>query len=110
MLMVGTALAGGLMTFGAPTAQAHYSQCLPGQFCIWEHSRYEGRFMSSAGDVSYVGSAMNDKMTSLWNRSNRVVCMFRDGDYRNIGLCVAPNGSSAAVPMDNDSLSSFKRS
>jgi hypothetical protein len=38
---------GVLVTFYARAAQAHYSQCPSGHFCIWRHGNCEGRFVSS---------------------------------------------------------------
>jgi hypothetical protein len=108
LLLSAAVLAGALVTLNAPAAQAHYSQCPSGHFCVWQHSSYEGRFFSSDRDTPNVGSYMNDRTTSVWNRSNRTVCMYRNQNYDYPMGCYLPGGSSAALPIHNDTLTSFR--
>ncbi|MCW8100331.1 peptidase inhibitor family I36 protein [Streptomyces tauricus] len=109
ILLSGAVLAGALVTLNVPAAQAHYSQCPSGHFCVWQHSSYEGRFFSGTRDTPNVGKDMNDRTTSVWNRTNRTVCMYRHENYGyNMG-CYGPGGSVAALPIPhNDSLTSFR--
>ncbi|WP_405392559.1 peptidase inhibitor family I36 protein [Streptomyces sp. NBC_01102] len=97
-------LAGALVTFNAPATQAHYSQCPPGHFCIWQHSIYEGRFFSSPNSRPNVGSYMNDRTSSVWNRTSRTVCMNRHEGMR----CYRADGSTGVMPIHNDQLTSFQ--
>ncbi|MEW2079997.1 peptidase inhibitor family I36 protein [Streptomyces sp. NPDC012403] len=108
VLLSGAVLAGALVTLNAPAAQAHYSQCPSGHFCIWQHSSYEGRFFSSTHDTPNVGKDMNDRTTSVWNRTNRTVCMYRHENYGYDMGCYGPGGSTAALPIHNDELTSFR--
>lgn len=108
VLLSATLLAGALVTLNAPGAQAHYSQCPSGHFCIWQHSSYEGRFFSSDRDTPNVGSYMNDRTTSYWNRSGRDVCLFRHQNYGDYLGCYRAGASSAAMQINNDQLTSFR--
>ncbi|MFF5157762.1 peptidase inhibitor family I36 protein [Streptomyces sp. NPDC000348] len=108
VLLSAAVLAGALATLDAPAAHAHYSQCPSGHFCVWQHSSYEGRFFSSDRDTPNVGSHMNDRTTSFWNRSSRVVCLYRHENYGYDLGCYAPGASSAALQIHNDQLTSFR--
>jgi hypothetical protein len=107
-LLSGAVLAGALVTLDAPAAQAHYSQCPSGHFCVWQHSSYEGRFFSNSTSTLNVGSYMNDRTTSVWNRSDRTVCMYRHENYGYPMGCYKAGGSTAALPIHNDELTSFR--
>ena len=95
-------------TLDDPAAQAHYSQCPSGHFCVWQHSGYEGRFFPSSRDTPDVGGCMNDRTTSFWNRSNRAVCPYRHDNYGDDLGCYAPGVSSAVVRIHNDQLTGFR--
>ncbi|MER6912743.1 peptidase inhibitor family I36 protein [Streptomyces sp. NPDC000594] len=99
----------GLTTVTGAPAAAHYSQCPAGEFCIWENSSYTGRFAHSRHPVPNVGSYMNDKMTSYWNRTDNWVSLYIVEDFQSCFESVPPGGSSAAVnPHYNDHLTSFR--
>ncbi|MFI5572498.1 peptidase inhibitor family I36 protein [Streptomyces sp. NPDC051740] len=108
VLLSAAVLAGALGALDVPAAQAHYSQCPSGHFCVWQHSSYEGRFFSSNRDTPNVGSYMNDRTTSFWNRSNRVVCLYRHENYGDDLGCYEPGASSAAMQIHNDQLTGFR--
>ncbi|MER5199766.1 peptidase inhibitor family I36 protein [Streptomyces sp. NPDC002755] len=108
-LVTASVLVGALATLNAGTAQADFSQCKAGQFCIWEHSSYQGMFASSQYDKPNVGSAMNDRTTSFWNRTDHLVCLCEHGNFQGVPFaCVFPNSSSAAMESFNDRLTGFK--
>ncbi|MDG9704135.1 peptidase inhibitor family I36 protein [Streptomyces sp. DH37] len=107
-LLSGAVLAGALVTLNAPAAQAHYSQCPSGHFCVWQHNSYEGRFFSSSTSTPNIGDYMNDRTTSVWNRSDRTVCMYRHENYGYPMGCYKAGGSTAALPIHNDELTSFR--
>ncbi|MGW4233356.1 peptidase inhibitor family I36 protein [Streptomyces sp. NPDC004980] len=108
-LLAASVMVGALTALNAGTAQAHYSQCQAGQFCIWENSSYQGLFASSQYDKPNVGSAMNDRTTSFWNRTDHTVCMYQDSNFAGIPFaCAAAGSSSAALTSHNDALTGFK--
>ncbi|MFJ2261538.1 peptidase inhibitor family I36 protein [Streptomyces sp. NPDC087844] len=108
-LMTASVLVGALATLNAGTAQAGSSQCKAGQFCIWENSSYQGMFASSQYDKSNVGSAMNDRTTSFWNRTDHTVCMYENSNFQGEPFaCTAAGSSSPALKSRNDTLTGFK--
>ncbi|WP_158239693.1 peptidase inhibitor family I36 protein [Streptomyces carminius] len=109
VLLSAAVLAGALGALNAPAAQAHYSECPKGHFCVWQNNGYEGRFFSSPHDVPNIGSYMNDRTTSVWNRTDHTVCMYRDQNYGYPMGCYGSGGSVSALPIHNDELTSFKR-
>lgn len=93
----------------APPSTADSSQCSSGSFCVWENSSYSGRFLQSGSSSSNVGDAMNDRMTSYWNRTNQTVAVYEHSNYVGCMLSVAPGSSEAAVHSGfNDRMTSFK--
>ncbi len=62
---------------GAPPATAATSDCLPNSFCMWDDSSYRGRYIvSPAQNISNVGTDMNDRMTSYWNRTDQWITVY----------------------------------
>ncbi|MFC8392605.1 peptidase inhibitor family I36 protein [Streptomyces sp. NPDC057238] len=97
-------LAGALGTLNAPAAQAHYSQCTSAS-----GSTAATKAASSRATVTpNVGSCMNDRTTSFWNRRNRVVCLYRHENHTDDLGCYEPGASSAAMQIHNDQLTSFR--
>lgn len=99
----------GLGTVAAAPASAHYSQCPENRFCIWEHSSYEGMFASYGGSNSNIGSTMNDRMTSYWNRTDQWVSVYDHSNYGACMLVIPPGGSDPAVSSQfNDKMTSLR--
>ncbi|GAA2139797.1 peptidase inhibitor family I36 protein [Streptomyces synnematoformans] len=110
MLAVGAALltTAGIGAINAPAASAHYSQCPNYDFCIWDHSNYEGAFMHSRGPVDKVGDRMNDRMTSFWNRSQGWFSIFEHDRFGGYCIEIGPGASRANIGNRfNDQLTSF---
>ncbi|GAA2139807.1 hypothetical protein GCM10009802_49860 [Streptomyces synnematoformans] len=111
MLAVGAALltTAGIGAINAPAASAHYSQCPANEFCIWDHSNYEGAFMHARGPVSNVGDRMNDRMTSFWNRTNDWYSIFEHDRFGGYCIEIGPGASRANIGSQrNDELTSFR--
>ncbi|MDG9703260.1 peptidase inhibitor family I36 protein [Streptomyces sp. DH37] len=108
--VVGAGVLAAVTVVGVPgQASAHYSQCPEGAFCVWEHSGYEGRFAYSTGAQPNIGSYMNDRMTSYWNRTNEYISVYNHQSYGSCMLVVPPGGSDAVVdPALNDRMTSFR--
>lgn len=89
-------------------ALAGSEQCPDGHFCLWEHAGYQGRFFSSADDVSNVGPNMNDKSTSYWNHMNVQICVYEHSRFRgHLGGYRAQ--SYGHMHFTNDIITSFRR-
>ncbi|MFH8798066.1 peptidase inhibitor family I36 protein [Streptomyces sp. NPDC017936] len=110
-LAVGTFTLGAAFALTAVTgtpAAAHYSQCPDGEFCIWQHSSYEGMFAYSSKPQPDLGD-MDDRTTSYWNRTDNWVSLYLVEDYQSCFESVPPGGSVGVVnPYYNDGLSSFR--
>ncbi|MFD5157512.1 peptidase inhibitor family I36 protein [Streptomyces hawaiiensis] len=99
---------------GEVTALVDYTWCVDDAFCIFENTGYTGSAFRSGYDTPNVGEVMNDKMTSLWNRTDKYVCLYRDSWYRNhmlplAQIAIGPGQSMANVNRnENDVLTSFR--
>lgn len=108
---IGAALTFAVATAGlaAVPAAADSSQCSAGNFCVWEHSSYTGKFLQSKSSVSNVGNDFNDKMTSYWNRTDKTVAVYQHDKYTGCMFSIGPGKSEAAVASHfNDKMTSFK--
>ncbi|WP_242895166.1 peptidase inhibitor family I36 protein [Actinomadura litoris] len=106
---VAAACAAGTTVGTTGIANADWRDCPNGSVCVWEHSNYNGRFLSGGTTVGNVGSAINDKTTSLWNRTGTVVCFFEHTNSGGRAVYVTgPGDSSANVGNSaNDKISSW---
>lgn len=105
-------------TSGAPgTASVDdYRDCPDHYLCLWGDASYAGRYIFfPEGDdggplfVPYIGDFMNDLTTSIWNRTSRRVCFYRDANYQGLLFCMNGGDSSANIGSDaNDQISSLQ--
>lgn len=82
----------------APPAAAHFNQCPPGKICLWDDTGYEGRFQAFDGPTANIGAYMNDRTTSIWNRSNWQVHFHRNADVFSCTWSLPPGGSTWNLP------------
>ncbi len=92
-----------------------YRDCPDHYLCLWGDASYAGRYtFYPEGDggplfVPNIGNFMNDLTTSIWNRTSRRVCFYRDTNYQGLLLCLDGGGSSANIGSGaNDKISSFQ--
>lgn len=108
-----TGLAATALLAGPTPAQAAFSDCRLGYVCLWQHNSYNGRIFMVRMDenIPNIGSYadMNDRTTSIWNRTTRNVEFFQDSNYRGYLFTFGPFHSSAAIqPQHNDRITSFR--
>lgn len=102
------ALAFGAGTTNAAPASAHYSQCPEGYYCQWSDSSFNGAFGKTKVNVPNFG-AMNDSVTSFWNRTDDWVTLYLHTSFTGGCLRVAPGASTVALNQHlNDSYSSLQ--
>lgn len=75
----------GAMIATTGTANADWDHCPAGQVCAWEHSGGNGA-VENGGTTHNIAGYMNEKASSMWNRSNTMICLHRsDGRYMLLG-------------------------
>jgi Peptidase inhibitor family I36 len=87
-VVMGTAL---FSFVAAPSANADTccgaaKVCFANYFCVWENPNYSGKWIRQIGNGdsvnrSNVGSFLNDQISSLWNRSGGMVCVYENSNY-----------------------------
>ncbi|AZK97824.1 MULTISPECIES: peptidase inhibitor family I36 protein [Streptomyces] len=98
-----------LTATGAGTAAADVNQCPPGEFCLWEHSSFTGRFAYSSEPQANVGDHMNDRLTSYWNRTNNWISLYDDSNFSGCLISISPGSRISAIPSwANDLTTSFR--
>jgi len=56
--------------------------CTGGRICFYDgHNRTGAQLEVTPGDVQYIRSDWNDRISSVWNLSSGQVCVYTDGDY-----------------------------
>lgn len=92
-----------------------YRDCPDHYVCLWGDASYAGRYIfvpegnGSPLFVANIGRFMNDLTTSIWNRTSRRICFYRDINYQGQLLCMNAGGSSANIGRGaNDKISSFQ--
>ncbi|MGW0561719.1 peptidase inhibitor family I36 protein [Streptomyces sp. NPDC003016] len=99
----------GLTTVSTATAAADSAQCPVGEFCLWEHSSYQGRFAYSSEPQPNVGNYMNDRMTSYWNRTDHSITIYDDDKFEGCMMAIAPGMKVPAImSWYNDLTTSFR--
>ena len=93
------------------------SDCPTGRLCLWQNSYYSGTLgmypQYPVGQCHQMG-ALNNQVTSVWNRTGRGVGLFNDANCANplrIGSAIyfAPGNSDPNLEYFlNDKVSSFK--
>ena len=74
--------------------------------CFFEHANYGGASFCADSDSSWVGSAWNDRISSVKVRSGYQVQLFGDVNYS--GAVKTLTGDASSLPGFNDQASSFK--
>lgn len=102
------AIAGGSLTV-APSASAAESDC-PSTVCLFENLGYSGRWVGFPSETANVGDYINDRTSSVVNRSDRIVCFFKDANYQGDLVFVIPPNTSTYYVGDgaNDRITSFR--
>lgn len=96
---------------GATPASADPGDCPKRYVCVWDNSNYEGRFVFDPGtERPNVGEFMNDRTTSLRNRTGSHVCFYQNSEGKGSLLArVSPGESRPNIgPTANDRISSWK--
>jgi hypothetical protein len=87
-----------------------YSDCPTGWFCVWDGPGGTGafaRFQTGAADLRAFD--LNDKISSLWNRTGVVWCTYTDINYGGSTWPVGNwQGNTAQYSRDN-TISSLHR-
>ena len=77
-----------------------------GVACFFENSNYQGASFCADASSSWVGSAWNDRISSVKVRSGYQVQLYWDGEYR--GQSKTLTADTPSLPDFNDQTSSFK--
>ncbi|PSL47149.1 peptidase inhibitor family I36 [Saccharothrix carnea] len=92
-----------------------FADCPSGYFCVWEHADGTGhwaRFRTGSSDLTVPigGFVFNDEISSVWNRTSRIWCLYENIDYGPPALRIAVNWRGPLGPRYdfNDKVSSLK--
>jgi|SRR5262245_4290870 len=111
---------GAVIGIAATPAAASQSQCLAGRICFWVDANFQGAFISYSQDPVYscwnIPTSFNDKITSVWNRTNLVVGLYEDAGCQSrssfryfVALRPNPDPTSTQTHLTaNDLMTSYK--
>lgn len=108
----------GVLGTGVP-ASAAKTDCAANRWCLWDPLNWTGYPMISypplaVGECRNVPDAVNDRMTSHYNRTSTYIKMYRHANcVEQFSSAVGPGGSwynmGATCCNNNDVLTSFYR-
>ncbi|MDQ0788125.1 peptidase inhibitor family I36 protein [Streptomyces sp. B3I8] len=61
----------------------------------------------SPGDVQYIRSDWNDRISSVWNLSSDQVCIYTDGDYRGYHWSIPAGATQELLFSYDNAVSSY---
>ncbi|WP_408056200.1 peptidase inhibitor family I36 protein [Streptomyces ureilyticus] len=108
--MVGACLTAATIITGGTPAAADAEDCPKGDVCIWGDSNFEGQYVFTPQTTrSDVGDYMRDKVTSIWNRSDRQIYLWTEQGFTGRLMGYLPPGEWVAnfSSSNNDRLSSW---
>jgi hypothetical protein len=103
---------------GAGTANADAETCRPGKVCLWENAFFNadnggfGFFYDNGNSTNNpsVEPWIDNKATSLWNRTKYAICFYAGQDYSGDKLRVPAGTKTYNLGAAwNDRISSHKR-
>ncbi|MDQ0813123.1 hypothetical protein QFZ63_004837 [Streptomyces sp. B3I7] len=89
--VAGAALAATAVLAASGTAAADWNSCQAGKVCLYDGNNGTGDVLQLNGvDNPNVGSAWNDRAGSVWNRTDKYVCVWTDAKYRGLNWIIEP--------------------
>jgi hypothetical protein len=93
-----------------------FADCPAGYFCVWENADGTGhwaRFQTGSPDLTVPigGFVFNDEISSVWNRTSRIWCLYENIDYGGTVLRIAAGWGPGAIGPRygfNDKVSSLR--
>ncbi|MEU9337339.1 peptidase inhibitor family I36 protein [Streptomyces sp. NPDC048290] len=109
-VIAGACLTTAVVLTGATPASADYRDCPGNSVCVWDNSNYDGAFVVGGVNLANVGSTMNDRTTSIWNRTGSQICFYQHSNYGGELLAIVAPGDSRPNVGDaaNDRISSWR--
>ncbi|UJW32575.1 peptidase inhibitor family I36 protein [Saccharothrix sp. AJ9571] len=84
-----------------------YSDCPAGWFCVWEHRGGTGRMARYQNPVFDLG-AMDNTISSLWNRTAVTWCAYADATGIGGKMRVGPSWQGDVPGSMNDNISALR--
>ncbi len=86
-ILVALAIACCALAATSTPASASYEQCPDGAFCVWTNPGGDGYFAyfySGSRNLTWPigGVVFNDRITTVWNRTGKRWCVWKDIDYK----------------------------
>ena len=94
----------------APATLDKQAAALPGdaKVCFYEDVNYQGRSFCASDTRAWIGSAWNDRVSSVRVKDGFRADLFENAEFRGRSLTLS--GDAAAIPRFNDLASSFRLS
>ena len=88
---------------------AHASGAQPeGSVCFYEHVNYQGASFCGSADSNWIGSAWNDRVSSVRVRDGASIDMYQDINYTGTKITLNADNANFVALNFNDALSSYR--
>lgn len=92
----------------AATAETPWRNCEVGEFCVYEHDNgYGGAAYFRNGTDNLGDYGLNDKVSSVWNRTGKTVCTYLDAYKQGSTWPVGNWKGNTSQYHRNDNISSL---
>ncbi|GAA3903120.1 hypothetical protein GCM10023084_64490 [Streptomyces lacrimifluminis] len=107
--VAGAAIAATAVLAASGTAAADYNACQAGKVCLFDGHDGTGDVLQLDGvDNPNVGQAWNDRAGSLWNRTDKNVCVWTDANYRGLNWIIEPGQKQELLFLYDNAVTSIE--
>lgn len=107
--VAGAAIAVTAVLAASGTAAADYNACQAGKVCLFDGHDGTGDVLQLDGvDNPNVGQAWNDRAGSLWNRTDKNVCVWTDANHRGSNWIIEPGQKQELLFLWDNAVTSIE--
>ncbi|MFE9912441.1 peptidase inhibitor family I36 protein [Streptomyces clavifer] len=94
---------------GTASADEPMGSCMAGKVCLYDGHNNTGDVLQlGAVDNRNIGPAWNDRAGSLWNRTDRYVCVWTDENFRGENWIIEPGKTQELLFSFDNSVTSIE--
>jgi hypothetical protein len=107
--VAGAAIAATAVLAASGTAAADWNACQAGKVCLFDGHDGTGDVLQLDGvDNRNVGEAWNDRASSIWNLTDKYMCVWSDADLRGDYWLIRPGQKQEFLFLWDNVVTSFE--
>ena len=107
--VIGAVIASAAVLAAPGTASADYNACAAGKICLFDGPNGTGDVLQlDPVDNLNIGPAWNDRASSVWNRSDRHVCIWTDSHFYGLDWIIEPGNKQELWALYDNAVTSIQ--